>query len=104
MKIALFGASGVVGSRIAAEALQRGHEVTAITRTGGTSLPGARVSTGDLGDAVTVKEAAATHDVIVSATGPSRTGESHQPWLEAVQNLIDHGADARVLFVGGRGR
>ena len=103
MKIALFGASGVVGSRIAAEALQRGHEVTAITRTGGTPLPGVRVSTGDLGDAVTVKEAAATHDVIVSATGPSRTGGSHQPWLEAVQNLIDHAADARVLFVGGAG-
>src|SRR5690349_754725 len=103
MKIALFGASGVVGSRIAAEALQRGHEVTAITRRGGASVPGVRVGTGDLGDAVTVKEAAATHDVIVSATGPSRTGESHRRWLEAVQNLIDHAADARVLFVGGAG-
>lgn len=103
MKIALFGASGVVGSRIAAEALRRGHHVTAITRRGATDLPGVSVATGDLADEATVKQAAATHDVLVSATGPSRTGESHEPWLEAVQNLLDHGTEARVLFVGGAG-
>jgi hypothetical protein len=103
MKIALFGASGVVGSRIAAEALRRGHHVTAITRRGATDLPGVSVVTGDLADEATVKQAAATHDVLVSATGPSRTGESHEPWLEAVQNLLDHGTEARVLFVGGAG-
>jgi putative NADH-flavin reductase len=103
MKIALFGASGVVGSRIAAEAVRRGHAVTAITRTGHEAAPGVTARAGDLGDEATVKEAAATHDVIVSATGPSRTGESHEPWLTAVQTLIDHGAEARVLFVGGAG-
>ena len=103
MKIALFGASGVVGSRIGAEALRRGHHVTAITRRGATDLPGVSVATGDLADEATVKQAAATHDVLVSATGPSRTGESHEPWLEAVQNLLDHGTEARVLFVGGAG-
>jgi putative NADH-flavin reductase len=32
MKIAHFGATGNVGSRIVAEALQRGHEITAIAR------------------------------------------------------------------------
>ena len=32
MKIALIGASGSVGSRIAAEALARGHQVTAVAR------------------------------------------------------------------------
>ncbi|QGN56805.1 NAD(P)-dependent oxidoreductase [Nostocoides sp. HKS02] len=103
MKIALFGASGVVGSRIAAEAVRRGHDVTAITRTGTTSMPGVAARAGDLGDEATIKEAAATHDVVVSATGPSRTGESHEPWLAAVQTLIDHGTEARVLFVGGAG-
>lgn len=103
MKIALFGASGVVGSRIAAEAVRRGHDVTAITRTGATSTPGLTARPGDLGDEATVKEAAATHDVIISATGPSRTGASHEPWLAAVQTLIDHGTESRVLFVGGAG-
>ena len=29
MKIAVYGATGMIGSRIAAEAVSRGHEVTA---------------------------------------------------------------------------
>jgi putative NADH-flavin reductase len=93
MKIALFGATGMVGSRIAAEATARGHQVTSLSRSTG----------GDLADAPAVRAAAADHDVVVSATGPSRTGESHEPWLEAVSTLIDNAGDARVLFVGGAG-
>lgn len=93
MKIALFGATGMVGSRIASEATSRDHEVTALSRSTG----------GDLADADAVRTAAADHDVIVSATGPSRTGESHQPWLDAVGTLIASAGDTRVLFVGGAG-
>jgi hypothetical protein len=93
MKIALFGATGMVGSRIAAEASARGHEVTALSRSTG----------GDLADPGAVRAAAQAHDVVVSATGPSRTGESHEPWLAAVSTLIDQAGEARVLFVGGAG-
>ena len=93
MKIALFGATGMVGSRIASEATARGHEVTSLSRSTGA----------DLADADAVRRAAADHDVVVSATGPSRTGEPHQPWLDAVSTLIANGDDARVLFVGGAG-
>jgi putative NADH-flavin reductase len=93
MKIALFGATGMVGSRIAAEATARGHQVTSLSRSTG----------GDLADASAVRAAAADHDVVVSATGPSRTGDPHQPWLDAVSTLIDNAGDARVLFVGGAG-
>ena len=103
MKIALFGASGMIGSRIATEALSRGHEVTGYTRSGAPLPDGAAAAAGDLADETTVKEAATTHDVVVSATGPSRTGSSHEPWLAAVQNLVDHAAAARVVFVGGAG-
>ena len=42
MKIAIYGASGMIGSRVAAEALSRGHEVTGITRSGGTLPAGAQ--------------------------------------------------------------
>jgi putative NADH-flavin reductase len=35
MKIVLFGATGMVGSPIAAEAVRRGHEVVAVSRSGG---------------------------------------------------------------------
>src|SRR6476469_3548074 len=88
MKIALFGASGMIGSRIAAEAGSRGHQVTSYTRSG-TPLPdGSSTEVGDLADETTIKEAAITHDVVVSATGPSRTGASHDTWLAAVQNLV----------------
>ncbi len=93
MKIALFGATGMVGSRIAAEATARGHEVTTLSRSTG----------GDLADASAVRDAAADHDVVVSATGPSRTGDPHEPWLDAVSTLIANSGDARVLFVGGAG-
>jgi uncharacterized protein len=103
VKIALFGAGGMIGSRIATEAVSRGHEVTGYTRHGGQLPAGVTTATGDLADETTVKEAAATHDVVLSATGPSRTGDSHEPWLAAVQNLIDHAVGARVLFVGGAG-
>ena len=103
MKIALYGASGTIGSRIAREAVSRGHEVTGYTRSGSDVPEGVTAATGDLADEASVKEAVATHDVVVSATGPSRTGASHEPWLEAVQNLIDHAEGARVLFVGGAG-
>lgn len=103
MKIGLFGASGMIGSRIATEALSRGHEVTGYTRSGSPLPTGAVAATGDLADETAVKEAATSHDVVVSATGPSRTGGSHEVWLAAVQNLVDHAAGARVLFVGGAG-
>jgi putative NADH-flavin reductase len=103
MKIALFGASGMIGSRIASEALSRGHEVTGYTRGEATLPAGAVTTTGDLSDETTVKEAATTHDVVVSATGPSRTGDSHEPWLAAVQTLVDHATATRVVFVGGAG-
>ena len=103
MKIALYGASGMIGSRIAREAVSRGHEVTGYTRSGSDVPEGVTAATGDLADEASVKEAVATHDVLVSATGPSRTGASHEPWLEAVQNLIDHAEGARVMFVGGAG-
>lgn len=104
MKIALFGATGTIGTRIAREAVSRGHHVTALSRRGTDSgIEGVESTTGDLGDAASVASAAGSHDVIVSATGPSRTGESHEPWLAATQNLIDQAGAARVVFVGGAG-
>jgi putative NADH-flavin reductase len=103
MKIAVFGATGMIGSRIVREALSRGHHVTGWTRSGGDLPEGAHAATGDLADPTTVEAAAAGHDVLVSATGPDRSGGPHEPWLEAVQTLIDHAGTARVLFVGGAG-
>jgi len=98
MKIAVYGATGIIGSRIVAEARQRGHEVTALARTASPEVQG-----GDLADAEEVRGVAAKHDAVVSATGPSRTGAPAQQWLDAVRTLIDNVGTTRVLFVGGAG-
>ncbi|MDV8147938.1 NAD-dependent epimerase/dehydratase family protein [Arthrobacter sp. B10-11] len=34
VKIAVYGATGMVGAQIVKESLQRGHEVTAVSRSG----------------------------------------------------------------------
>ena len=103
MKIALFGASGMIGSRVTKEAAERGLEVTAITRTG-TKVPGAVHNIkGDMGDAVFDRQIVADHDVVVSTTGPSRTGGPHEEWLRAVETLTESSGDTRVFVVGGAG-
>lgn len=104
MKIALYGGSGMVGSRIAAEALSRDHTVTAITRSGEGEVPeGCRLRRGDAGDADDVARVAAEHDVVVSAIGPSRTGGRHERFLQAVATLAEHVGSRRLIMVGGAG-
>lgn len=102
MKIAVIGASGMVGSRVVAELARRGHELTGVTRSG-TEVAGTTGVQGDLGDADFVSSLAAGHDVIVSATGPSRTGGDHQAWLDALQTAQQHVGDTRFFVVGGAG-
>jgi putative NADH-flavin reductase len=103
MKIALFGASGMIGSRVTAEAASRGIEVTAITRSG-TEVPGAASSlAGDIADAEFDARMAAAHDVIVSTTGPSRTGGDHRVWLDGLSTLAEASGTTRLFVVGGAG-
>ncbi|TDO68660.1 hypothetical protein EV651_102583 [Kribbella sp. VKM Ac-2571] len=105
MKIAVFGASGMVGSRVAAEAVSRGHKVVGVTRSGGELPDGVRPVRGSANDAAAVKELAADSDVLVAAIGPSRTGGDHQDYLDAVDNLIGavRGTATRLFVVGGAG-
>jgi putative NADH-flavin reductase len=105
MKVAIYGASGMIGSRVAAEAVSRGHEVIGITRSGGELPAGVRAVQGNADDIASVKEIAAEADVLVSAMGPSRTGGDHQDFLDAIDNLAAavQGADKRLLVVGGAG-
>ncbi|MEU1162484.1 NAD(P)H-binding protein [Streptomyces sp. NPDC005921] len=101
MKILLIGATGMIGSRIAAEASARGHEVTAATRSGRTGI------TLDVTDPGRVAEAAAGHDAAVSAVSPPRDGSNPAaPLLAAYRSLLDglRTADVRrLLVVGGAG-
>lgn len=104
MRIALYGGTGMIGSRIAVEALSRDHRVTAITRTAYNKAPvGVEARIGDAGYANDVARVAAEHDVVVSAIGPSRTGARHQIFLQALACLAENVGMRRLLVVGGSG-
>jgi putative NADH-flavin reductase len=72
MKIALFGANGGTGRVLAAQALDAGHELTAVTRhpeTFGLVHERLRVVAGDAMDAASVSSAIAGHDAVLSTLG-----------------------------------
>ena len=99
MKIAIIGATGNVGRRIVHEALQRGHEVTAIARD--PSKLSARASLKPVkGDAAAPGPLAALlkgHDAVVSAVGFQQSQPAKL--IEAVRT-----SDVtRYLVVGGAG-
>ncbi|SRR5579884_2343782 len=107
MKIALFGASGTIGQRIAQEALRRGHQVTAIVRDpAGVQIsdPQLTVTQGNVLDPANVAQVAAGHDVVVSAISPR--GQSLQAVPDAAHSLLDGVKRAgvkRLVIVGGAG-
>jgi hypothetical protein len=103
MRIAVYGATGMVGSRIAAEAVRRGHEVTGVTRSGGELPDGVKPLEGDALDADLAAEVARNHDVVVSALGPSRTAPDDGRFLRTVANLVATLGGTRLLVVGGAG-
>lgn len=72
MKIALFGANGGTGRVLAAQGVDAGHQVTAVTRhpeTFGLSHERLRVEVGDAMDADAVSAAVAGQDAVLSTLG-----------------------------------
>jgi uncharacterized protein len=67
LKIALIGATGNVGQRVTAEAVSRGHQVTAIARNVGNigASDAVTARTGDLADEAGIAELLRGHDVAV---------------------------------------
>lgn len=106
LKIALFGATGMIGSRIAAEALARGHEVTALARHPRPidGLPTLAVITADLFDAAASAERVRGFDVIASAYAPPRTEAAKV--VDATRALVALSRTTgvkRLVAVGGAG-
>ena len=106
MRITIFGAAGNVGSRAVAEALARGHEVTAVIRTParlydfGTTV---KVCVGDAGDSEDVAKLSAGQDLVITATRPK---VGHERELVAITKALFTGlakTDIRLLVVGGAG-
>lgn len=108
MKIALFGASGTIGKCIAKEALNRGHEVTAISRHPEkfqfTHLHLHSVACNSL-DPESVAKVVAGHDVVVNAIGPA-SSDSSSILVAAAKSLIEGVSRAgvsRLIVSGGAG-
>ncbi|POR46063.1 hypothetical protein B0G62_12745 [Paraburkholderia eburnea] len=106
LKIALFGATGMVGSRIAAEAARRGHQVSAFVRQPErvAAGPNVQAAKADLLDAAQVALAARGHDVVASAYAPPTS--QLDDLQTATRALIDGTRAAgvtRLVVVGGAG-
>lgn len=105
MKIAIFGATGNIGSRVVAEAQHRGHDVTAIARNPARVSPEITALQGDILNVESVTRAVKGQDVVVSAVGPS---DSSAPAMlaDAARSLLaglKRGDVRRLIVVGGAG-
>ncbi len=104
LNIALFGATGMIGSRIAAEAARRGHRVTALSRRAGESGDGITAKAADLFDAASIAAVLPGHDVVASAYGPKEDDAAKV--VAAARSLVAGARQAgvkRVVVVGGAG-
>jgi putative NADH-flavin reductase len=107
LKIALFGSTGRIGTRILNEALSRGHQVTAIVRDAA-QMPGKRPTlafkTGDVLKPESVAIATKGSEVVISAYGPG-AGDANQI-ATAAAALVEGVATnqpMRLILVGGAG-
>ena len=111
-RIAVYGASGRVGSRVVAEALARGHYVTGIGRNPDNIVAeheNLTVARGDVTDPEDVRRLVAGHDVVISAVSgrdPAVVDPVLSIPLRAAESLVSAlhtlGEDVpRMMVVGG---
>lgn len=103
MKIVIIGAMGLVGSRILAESLGRGHQVTAIVRNPGT-LPTHQHLTAvpcDVTQPADLAAPMAGHDVVISAFNPGK--DESGTGTRSIIDAVKASGVGRLLVVGGAG-
>lgn len=110
MKIAIIGATGFVGSEVLKEALNRGHQVTAIARntekiSAKSELLG--ILAIDVKQTDKLAEALNGNDVVISAFNPGWNNPNiYQDYLEgakAIQQAVKGSDVKRLIVVGGAG-
>ena len=105
MNVVLYGASGMIGSRILKELLHRGHTVTAVVRNPqNVGAVGAFVVMGDVTNPTSVAATAKGADAAISAYSPPKEETS---MLSLATHALLAGLAAagvrRVIVVGGAG-
>jgi len=97
MKVALIGATGNIGSKIAAELMARGHSVTAIARNTDKAPAGSKAVSVDAADPAALAAALKGHDAVVSSA-PFAPGLS-----PAIIDGVKRSGVKRYIMVGGAG-
>ena len=109
MKVAVIGATGFVGAAILQEALNRGHEVTAIARNPEKveAHPKLRIQKGDVYNEDEVARCVTGHDAVISAFNPGWSNpdiyDQQVKGTRAIINGVKKAGIKRLLFVGGAG-
>lgn len=112
LKIAVIGGNGMIGQRIAREALDRGHHVTVIVRDPSrvdATHERLQLRQGDVLDIVQISRLIAGQDVVVNAVGsaraktpdPSLYRKAAESLVSVLRGLADQAP--RLIVVGGVG-
>src|ERR1700691_1165521 len=95
MRVVLYGATGMIGSRILKELLSRGHTVTAVVRDPSNlaAQKDLTIEKGDMLDADNIAKVTKGSDVVISSYGPPSGPQGPDPnkakqLTEAVRALI----------------
>ncbi|GED67082.1 oxidoreductase [Brevibacillus reuszeri] len=106
MKLSLFGATGRVGSHILANALQDGHEVTALIRSlvklSQAPADGLHVSTGNVLQEADVALAIHGADAVISALGTDKSTTLSEGMPLIIKAMKQEGI-SRIITVGTAG-
>lgn len=104
MKLLIIGATGMIGSRLVAEALTRGHQVTAASRKG-TTAAGATPLVLDVADVAAVAAASQNVDVVIATVSPRSGGTPADEATAYGQAMIAASklSSKRLVMVGGAG-
>jgi putative NADH-flavin reductase len=109
MKVVLLGASGFVGSAILKEALDRGHQVTAVVRNQGHLNPTQqlKIQITDVYDSAALAAVIVGHDALISAFNPGWKNPNlyadQVRGTTSILNAVRSASVKRVLWVGGAG-
>ncbi|BCA55251.1 hypothetical protein W02_23910 [Nitrospira sp. KM1] len=109
MKIALIGATGFVGKAILKEALDRGHEVTAIARDPSKIASHGRLhlQACNVMEVESAAKAVQGHEAVISAFNPGwRQSDLYEQQVKGTRSIIEgvkRSSVKRLLFVGGAG-
>lgn len=103
MKIAIIGATGLVGSKILSESLDRGHDVTAIVRNPERlpTHPKLKPARGDVTSPAELAPLLEEHDAVISAFNPGK--DESGTGTRSIIDAVKRSGVERLLVVGGAG-